>query len=186
MIDERKALDERIRNVRDLYIQEIRVAKQLEGECHALFLENKSCIANLVQLSNEQVRKKKELKAQEDLKNKLHEMCRLLQKQAKEIIEDSERQREMERNRMTDLSQSFQDTITGITAKIAEQEELFEKQATENSQLKAKLLEFQEHTKLRDSHFKSQLHAKDLEFQLIEARRAQEVVLKSFQSLTSS
>lgn len=102
-------------------------------------------------------------------------MCKLLQRQAKEIVEDSEKQRELERNRMTELTTSFTDTINGITAKIAEQEELFAKQAEENDQLRKKLTEFQEHTKLRDSHFKSQLHAKDLELQLIEAKRTQEV-----------
>jgi hypothetical protein len=182
VIDERKALDERIRNVRDLYIQEIRVAQALETESLELFQQSKIHMNNLVQLNTEQMKKKRELKVQEELKNKLHEMCRLLQKQAKEIVEDSERQRELEQVRMTDLTNSFTETINGISKKIIEQEELFVKQADENNQLRSKLNEFQEHTKLRDSHFKSQLHAKDLELQLIEARRTQEVF--SFRSLT--
>jgi hypothetical protein len=177
VIDERKALEERIRIIRDLYIQEIRVAKSLERESLELFQESKISIQNFLLKASEQIKKKKELKAQEELKSKLHEMCRLLQKQAKEIVEDSEKQRELERNRMTDLTRNFTETITGISLKITEQEELFMKQDEENNQLRSKLNEFQEHTTLRDSHFKSQLHAKDLEFQLIEARRTQEVCL---------
>jgi single-stranded DNA-specific DHH superfamily exonuclease len=178
-------LAERIRIVRDLYIQEIRIAQALETESHEIFQQNKTHINNLVNLNTEQIKKKKELKVQEELKNKLQEMCRLLQKQAKEIVEDSERQRELEQVRMSDLTSSFTETINGISKKIAEQEELFVKQAEENNQLRSKLMEFQEHTKLRDSHFKSQLHAKDLELQLIEARRTQEVSF-SFLPLTFS
>lgn len=142
-----------------------------------MLLENKTGISNWIAAASDQIKRRKELKAQQELKNKLHEMCRLLQRQAKEIVEDSEKQRELERNRMTELTTSFTETINGISAKIADQEELFLKQAEENEQLRRKLTEFQEHTKLRDSHFKSQLHAKDLELQLVEAKRTQEVFL---------
>lgn len=158
-----------------MYIQEIRVAKSLERESLELFQENKLAIQKFLTKASEQMKKKKELKAQEELRNKLQEMCRLLQKQAKEIVEDNDKQRELERNRMIDLTTNFTQTITGISLKITEQEELFIKQDEENNQLRSKLNEFQEHTTLRDSHFKSQLHAKDLEYQLIEARRTQEV-----------
>jgi hypothetical protein len=147
----------------------------LERESLDLFQENKTAISTFLLKASEQIKRKKELKAQEELKSKLHEMCKLLQRQAKEIVEDSDKQRELERNRMVDLTTSFNETITGISLKIAEQEDQFLKQDEENIQLRAKLDEFHEHTKLRDSHFKSQLHAKDLEYQLIEARRTQEV-----------
>jgi hypothetical protein len=178
VIDERKSLDERIRTIRGFYIDEIRQAKSIEIESSVAFQECKSAASLCSKASSDLARKRKERKTQEELKGKLQEMCRLVQKQTKDLVEDNETQRELEKKRMDDLTISFTETIGDISSKISEQEELFKTQLADNDQLRERLLEFQTHSNLRNEHLKSQLHAKDLEYQLVEARRAQEVSKK--------
>jgi len=74
---------------------------------------------------------------------------------------------------MEELSQTFQTTITDISQKMSEHEEDQNKRLEENASLQEKLEQFQKHSSLRGEHFATQLRAKDLELQLINARTEQ-------------
>eukprot|EP00602_Paraphysomonas_sp_CaronLab_P011709 CAMPEP_0185040100 /NCGR_PEP_ID=MMETSP1103-20130426/37763_1 /TAXON_ID=36769 /ORGANISM="Paraphysomonas bandaiensis, Strain Caron Lab Isolate" /LENGTH=377 /DNA_ID=CAMNT_0027579265 /DNA_START=76 /DNA_END=1206 /DNA_ORIENTATION=- len=177
VIDERKPLDERIRSVRDLFVNKIRDAKAISTEYSTILADCRNEIQKNILFAEEQKRLKKEKKALEDVRVKLQELCRLITKQTKDIVEENERLREIDRVRMDDLIAHFSTTIVDIKQKVADQEEEQMKKAEDNNQLREKITQFQEHSKLRDSHFKSQIHAKNLELQLAQAKKAQETQL---------
>lgn len=173
VIDERKPLSDRINSVRGLFISKIRFANEIREdylksfhECKRLVKENRSIVAEIKKTT-------KEKNALEELKLKLQDMCRYLQKQTKDIVEEGEKHEKAEEESMEALALKCSATIADINQKLKEQEGLQAKQLEENKQLEEKLVQFEEHAKLRDAHFSTQLKAKILELQLLEAKHEQ-------------
>lgn len=112
-----------------------------------------------------------------EVNTKMQEICRLLQKQSKDIAEEKERMSELEKNRMEELTAKFNATLIDINSKLTEQQELQKQQEAENDELRDKIKQFDEHHTLRDSHFSTQIKAKSLEVQLAETKHQQQLQL---------
>lgn len=157
VIDERNPLEERITAVRNLFLGQVRSAKNSEVEYYdALATYKSKCQRNNL-LKDDLARKTREKQTVDELRIKLQDMNKLLQRQIKEVAEESKRMHEMEKQRMEELSITFSTTIAEISQKIAQQEEEQMKQAGDNQQLREKLAEFSSHSRLRDQHFQSQV-----------------------------
>jgi archaellum component FlaC len=108
-----------------------------------------------------------------DVKSRYGEICKLLRKQSKDLSDESQRMSECERLKMEDISTRFLQTVEDITAKLAEQELLYNEQVKENEELVDKVAQFEGHEVLRGEHFAAQLRAKTLELQLEVAKSDQ-------------
>lgn len=157
VIDERNPLENRIQSVRELFLCKTTSAKKLEKVYLNLVTDHKSKCQEGNQLRDELKRLEQEKHTNEDLRVKLQDMNKLLQRQIKEVAEESRRLRELEQQRMEELSVTFTSTIEDITHKIGQQEEEQIKQAGDNQQLREKLSEFSGHSELREQHFNSQV-----------------------------
>ncbi|CAM9801306.1 unnamed protein product [Ectocarpus fasciculatus] len=118
-------------------------------------------------------RREKESATVLDVKNRFQEICRLLRKQNKDIVEESARISECEKLKMEEISVRFLQTSEDINQKLVEQEALFLEQCKENEELVEKIEQFEGHEKLRSEHFSAQLRAKTLELQLEVAKSDQ-------------
>eukprot|EP00727_Mastigamoeba_balamuthi_P006422 m51a1_g240 hypothetical protein (682) ;mRNA; f:140198-142860 len=107
-------------------------------------------------------------------KTKLEALCRELQRQNKLVMEESRRVAEEEQGRRNELSKKFHETIGEITARLEEQGDERMRQLRENETLREKLRNFAEQYDIREQHYATQLRAKELEKQLLEARLKQQ------------
>ena len=107
--------------------------------------------------------------------NSLHlSLDKELQKQNRNVLDQSKQASEEETKKRQELSDRFNDTIKDVQGKISNQEEERQKQVEENTKLREQLQNFLNQYEVRDKHFEHQLHAKDLEVQLApRARRLQ-------------
>lgn len=79
-----------------------------------------------------------------------------------------------EQQKRQDLSKKFHTTIKEITTKMEEQGEERMKQLKENETLREKLKNLAEQYQIREQHYATQMKAKDLERQLLEAKLKQQ------------
>ena len=107
------------------------------------------------------------------MKKKLEALCKELQKQNRNVLDQSKQASEEETKKRQELSDRFNDTIKDVQGKISNQEEERQKQVEENTKLREQLQNFLNQYEVRDKHFEHQLHAKDLEQQLANAKLAQ-------------
>jgi len=112
-----------------------------------------------------------------DSNQKLQELCRELQKSNKAIASNAEKQVHEELTKRKELSEKFSGTIDGVSAKIEEQEEARQTQLLENESLRKKMLDLLGKFDEQQKNFESALKTKDLENQLLEAKRAQREAL---------
>ena len=108
------------------------------------------------------------------MKTKLETLCRELQRQNKQVFEDSKRVAAEEQQKRQDLSKKFHTTIKEITTKMEEQGEERMNQLKENETLREKLKNLAEQYQIREQHYATQMKAKDLERQLLEAKLKQQ------------
>eukprot|EP01112_Ceratiomyxa_fruticulosa_P006757 TRINITY_DN1763_c0_g1_i4.p1 TRINITY_DN1763_c0_g1~~TRINITY_DN1763_c0_g1_i4.p1 ORF type:complete len:349 (+),score=85.39 TRINITY_DN1763_c0_g1_i4:243-1289(+) len=118
-----------------------------------------------------------------NVKNKLEILCRELQKQNKSVMDESRKVGEEEAARRQELSSRFHATINDVTVKLEEQGEERLKQLQENETLREKLRAFVEQYEIREQHFGTQLKAKELEGQLLEAKLKQQLELTMQEAL---
>jgi chromosome segregation ATPase len=170
VINERKSTTERINEVRNKFLQKIRETARLQARDELLLAECRQLMRDNRVLAEEAQRRARELAAVQDLKSKYQEICRLFQKQNKDLVDESARLAECERLKMEDISVRFLHTVEDITRKLEEQGAAFDQQRADNDELEAKLLQFESNEKLSTEHFAAQLKAKNLELQLVTAR----------------
>ena len=157
VVNERKPLEDRIDAVRNLFISEVQNAKNMESEyLHLIESHIVKCLKGY-QLRDECSRKEKERLSTQELREKLQDTNKLLQKQLREVTEESRCLRKSERVRMDELADSFSSTIADISHKISQQEEDQIRQAGDNQILRNKLEEFSSHSLLQAHHFQSQV-----------------------------
>ena len=140
------------------------IALQTQGEValnefRAMMTENRKAFMELE-------RSRKDHDTVLHVTNRYQEICRLLRKQNKEIVEENQRMSECEKLRMEEISVRFLQTVEDITEKLKEQEILYDNQLKESQELEEKVEQFGQHEKLRSEHFDAQLRAKALELQL--------------------
>lgn len=170
VINERKSTTERIKEVRNKFLQKIRETARLQARDEILLAECRQLMRDNRVLAEEAQRRSRDLGAVQDVKAKYQEICRLFQKQNKDLVDESVRLAECERLKMEDISVRFVHTVEDITVKLAEQMAAFEQQRADNDELEAKLEQFEGNEKLSTEHFAAQLKAKSLELQLVTAR----------------
>lgn len=173
VIDERKSSIERIKHVRGLFIDKIRRVQVLKTEDLTLEVNCKNLLKQKSSLLSDLKKVKSEKERVENVKRKLQDICRLLQKQNKEIADDNERISTIEQKRMAEVEEKFNASIADISSKLLEQESDQAKQVEENQQLREKVDQFKHHAGLKDEHCNTQLKAKGLELQLLDAKSAQ-------------
>ena len=172
VIDERKEAEDRLREVRNLYMLKIRhIKKLLEDDDNERLLESE--IESYKTLKNTMAQIKNEKDTVNEIKAKYQEICRLLQKQNKEIAEDQAKLSTEEKKRMDDLEEKFDNNLRDISSRLEEQDAEHEKQMEENKVLEEKIAQFKQHTILKEEHFSAQKKAKQLEIQLLEAKVSQ-------------
>lgn len=108
------------------------------------------------------------------MKGKLETLCRELQRQNKQVMEDAKRQANEEHTKRQELSGKFHSTIKEITDKMEEQAEERLRQLRENEMLRENLKNLKEQYQIREQHYATQMKAKDLERQLLEAKLKQQ------------
>jgi hypothetical protein len=113
------------------------------------------------------------------VKKKLETLCKELQKQNKNVLDQSKQISAEEHKKRQELNDKFSDTIKDIQDKIANHDEERTKQDQENTKLREQLQSFISQYEVRDKHFEHQLKAKDLECQLAEAKLKQAEELSS-------
>jgi len=116
-----------------------------------------------------------ELQKSHTLTEKLQTLCRELQKQNKQVAEDSRRTALEEQQKRQEMSDRFGGTVKDITQRLDEHAVERQQQLQENQDLRDKLKQLLEQFDLRESHWEKQLHAKGLEVQLAEAKLEQQV-----------
>ena len=159
--------------MRKIFIHKIRDVCKLQARDEISLSECRRLLADNRVVGAELSRRIKENAAVIELKNKLHEICKLQQKQNKDIIEESERMSESEKLKMEEIAIRFNETVLSITERMAEQREKHAAECLENEELTKKLKQFEEHEKLRNEHFSAQAKAKGLELQLYAAKNEQ-------------
>jgi hypothetical protein len=114
-----------------------------------------------------------ELSRTNAVKKKLETLCKELQKQNKTVLDQSKQTTEEEQQKRKELSDRFSETIKDVQDKIASHDEERQKQDQENIRMREQLQSFLNQYEVRDKHFEHQLHAKDLEVQLADAKLRQ-------------
>eukprot|EP01041_Mallomonas_annulata_P006840 gene6840-13856_t len=175
VIDERKSSEDRIKQVRELYINKIRKVILLKAEdenaeksCKSLIDEKRTILEELSLI-------RKEKDSVEGIKSKLQELCRLLQKQNKDISENTQKISSLENEKLEELSSKFNTTISDVTSKMEDHDKEQMTQIEENKSLEEKTKQFQNHFILKEEHYNTQIRAKTLEIQLLEAKYEQSV-----------
>jgi archaellum component FlaC len=154
-----------IKKIREVIILQTRDELML-AELRGMMTENRLAFKDVERRDSENA-------TVSDVKSRFQEICKLLRKQSKDLGDESQRMLECERLKMEDISMKFMETVEDITAKLTEQESLYQEQCKENEVLVEKVGQFEGHELLRNEHFTAQLRAKTLELQLEVAKRDQ-------------
>jgi len=174
VIDERVSVQDRIETVRKFFVNEVTSTLALDKDLLFEVSECKKVNAEYVVATERIVSKKKEHESVISLRNKLQELCRLIQQQTKDVIANSSELDAEEKKTAASLDTQFTSSIEHITSQLVSQEKSLADQDAENLELKNKLSQFEEHIALRSQHYAAQLKAKELEVQLEEAKLAQQ------------
>mmetsp|Transcript_30007 Transcript_30007/g.77560 ORF Transcript_30007/g.77560 Transcript_30007/m.77560 type:complete len:359 (+) Transcript_30007:235-1311(+) len=125
-------------------------------------------------LKSEVSHARQEVQKGEVVQGKLQELCRELQKQNKQVADQSKEVARLEEARRQAMAAKFDESVKGISARLDEHTVEREKLAEENDDLRQKLKGLLGQFDLTQKHAEQQLHAKDLENQLAEAKLKQE------------
>lgn len=120
-----------------------------------------------------------DLKKANTLKDKLEELCRQLQREVKEVAEESKRRNEEELKQRQVLQQRFTQAINDVSAKMDQHQQERMKQIAENDALRDRLNQFLEQFELQEKQYNQQMHAKDLEVQLMTAKLEQQLQINT-------
>jgi hypothetical protein len=122
---------------------------------------------------NQMFQKRQGLVTLEEKIKELEDICRNLQKLAKEK-DDYRSQLVLQEKMKTDQLQSeCLQSIAAVTTKIEEEEEELKQKAQENEELQSKLEQFTYHMRLRKEKVRNEERARELQAKLEEAKRAQ-------------
>ena len=124
-------------------------------------------------LVREKTRKREEQSTRSARIFELEDICRNLQKLAKEKDEQRSHVVEAEKEKTEHLRNECVQSIQSVLGKIEEEESDLLNKEKENEDLKLKLEQFMYHMNLRREKIKSEEKKKDLEMQLEQARKAQ-------------
>jgi len=150
--------------------------KQLNAKFQQLVQDN-------LNMASEREKINAQLQKATNMKSKMEQLFRELQKQNKTIVDESKKTAEQEQEKRQELSKKFHDTIQQISTKMEEQGEDRIKLYKENDMFREKLKSFAEQYQLREQHFDTQLKAKDLEMQLLEAKLKQQSEIATQETL---
>lgn len=113
----------------------------------------------------------------------LEELCRNLQKLAREKDEQRQQLVEQERSKSEHLEAECLQSISAVTKKIEQEELDLAQKDQENQSLKEKLEEFMQHINLRKEKRQNEVKAQELQRRLQEARKAQAVYIQEQEKL---
>ena len=171
--DENKLLFERISTLRKMYVEQIEKIhhlRQIDNEESSAYSK---LIADCNDIRSSILRCSSEKDACGEVKTKLKDLCRLLQKQTKVIAEENDRILTGEQRRLEELELKFRTTLFDINQKLEEHEAEHLKQVQENESLKEKLQQLEDHIVLKKDHYATQVRTKSLEQQLVDAKTEQ-------------
>lgn len=111
------------------------------------------------------------------VKSKLESLCRQLQTQANNLVEERRRLTEAERIRRQELADEFQHTIGDVKKKMDQQANERARLARENEDLRNRFKQFFEQYDRREKELQEQQRARELEVQVFELRLAEQAQL---------
>ncbi|GLI64714.1 hypothetical protein VaNZ11_008074 [Volvox africanus] len=164
--DRTNSAEDRITFIQQKYTQQLSELLRLERQLLDLQREHET-------VTKEKDKVQSELKKTNILKDKLEELCRQLQKEAREVADDSRRRHEEELRQRQALQAKFTQAINDVSEKMDAQATERARQLAENEELKAKLDAFL----TQFESFNALVQRKDLELQLASARGEQATAL---------
>eukprot|EP00195_Chlamydomonas_chlamydogama_P002600 CAMPEP_0202917346 /NCGR_PEP_ID=MMETSP1392-20130828/70782_1 /ASSEMBLY_ACC=CAM_ASM_000868 /TAXON_ID=225041 /ORGANISM="Chlamydomonas chlamydogama, Strain SAG 11-48b" /LENGTH=499 /DNA_ID=CAMNT_0049610073 /DNA_START=34 /DNA_END=1533 /DNA_ORIENTATION=+ len=161
--DKQNSDEDRVTYIQSKYTQQ--VTEFLRMEKHYLEVQR-----DLEVVTKERDKVQTELKKANALRDKLEELCRQLQKENREVVEESKRRCEDEMKHRQALQTKFSAALNDVAVKMDQQHEERVKQMAENDALKVKLGE----VVAQFDTFTALLNKKDLEVQLAAAKLEQQ------------
>jgi len=165
--DTEQGAEEKIKVMMSKCVTEIR-----ENTKHQI--EDVKATRQIQLLTAERDRVKQELKKSEALREKLQTLCRELQKQNKHVADESKRLAAEEQEKRQQQSEKFGATVKDISTRLDEHSAERQQLIDDNDDLRSKLKSLLEQFDLTQKHAEQQIHAKDLECQLADAKLKQE------------
>lgn len=147
--------------------------RQLEESIMTSIAKYKTLIRDESLLSAEKMRLLQSLETSEELSRTLQESCRKMQRRKKESLEEVEKNRMEEMERTNELKISCEKSISEVITSVEQEEKILEEKEAENVQLRGKIDSFLVHLAVREQHMEAQSRARNLQQQIIVAKRAQ-------------
>eukprot|EP01029_Cantina_marsupialis_P014344 TRINITY_DN31673_c0_g1_i1.p1 TRINITY_DN31673_c0_g1~~TRINITY_DN31673_c0_g1_i1.p1 ORF type:complete len:425 (+),score=116.10 TRINITY_DN31673_c0_g1_i1:54-1277(+) len=113
----------------------------------------------------------------EQIRTKVEDVCKELQKQNEYILQEAKKSSEIEQAQRSELAQKFQETIEDVTKKLQDQENDRSDQAHHNDNLKKKLEIIIKQQDTREQLYKAQLGEKELLKKKFELQLAEQMQL---------
>eukprot|EP00128_Syssomonas_multiformis_P009696 Colp12_sorted_trinity150504_noHs@2509 len=171
-LDSYSTKDEKIDALHKKYTALLHDFKKLEKDLQLKKLETE-------RVTKERDATRTELKKTKALKTKIENLSRELQKQNRLAKEESKRIATEEQQKRQELTDKFQTAIDDISNRMKEDNEKKQLQQKQNDELRVKLQNFLEQYELREEHFSKILKAKELEYQLSEAKLMQHTAMRN-------
>jgi myosin heavy subunit len=172
------SISESIDRIRILFLAEQQFADSLQASLQDKIKKTQAFQSERDGHASEAFRLREEMMKLEVRNENLEELCRNLQKLAKE--KDTQRQQmvESEKLKSEHLEAECLQSIASVSKKIEQEEEELHQKELENASLREKLQEFKAHLNLRKEKRQNELRAQELQRRLHEARHAQATYLK--------
>ncbi len=174
-----------IDNVRVLFLAEEQYAQSLIAALDEKIKHWRAVKTERDQNINQMFQKRQGLVTLENQIRELEEICRNLQKIAKEKDDQRGQLVMLEKEKSDQLQTECIQSIDTVTKKIEEEEFELEQKAKENEDLQAKLEQFTYHMSLRKEKARNEEKARELQMQLEYAKRAQVDYFREQQDLKS-
>jgi chromosome segregation ATPase len=176
-IDESATLNTRITNIRRMFSEKIRRIQELEEFDNSSIARHLKLHQDKKTLLESVATSRQESLNITDYIRVMKEICQLSHQRIKLVEENQKKNLEASSQNVEQLAIKFKTTIDDIEFKLLESKESQRKQEEENNELRMKIDEFKSHSSVRSNHYATQLRAKSLELQLIEAKHEQQLKL---------
>jgi len=164
--DKSNSLEDRLTFLQTKFAQQAQELLKLERS-------HQEVLVQLDMAVKEKERAQDGLRKANAMRDKLEELCRQLQKENKEVMEEARKLREDDASARGALQQRFQSAINDVTTKMDAQAAERATQLTENDALRGKLSD----VLAQFETFNQLVHKKDLETQLAQARLEQQAAV---------
>ncbi|CAG9326824.1 unnamed protein product [Blepharisma stoltei] len=159
LIDSALPANEKIKLLIDRLTDQIPCTKMLESEIQS----NRKRVTNMAREKESLIN---ELSSEREMRRKLENYCREIQKQNRQIQDECKSMTDDEKKKREELTEKLNNALKEVTSKFEENEQERIKQIEENENLKQRMQELGNHAIQRDDEYQKIIMQKDLETQL--------------------